>query len=169
VRAIMHFATRPSLVLPIVLSVACAATATFHSKNGQTYAPLTERAVRCDEGEARTVVAAGGEVIGTITAKALSVRGDDDDVADKAAAVAAQSGGTHVVLTDKGVEYFTVTNPGVETKDCKKDGQDVDCQTTYTPATETTYEKPTASFLVFRVPLAGWDKLPETLRPAKAR
>jgi hypothetical protein len=156
-------------VVSLAIVTACAATATFHSKNGRTYDRITERAVRCDENEAKTVVAAGGEAIGTIDARALSVRAGDDDVADKAAVVAAKSGGTHIVLTDKGVEYFTVTNPGVEQRHCVKDGHDVDCETTYTPATETTYAKPTASFLVLRIPLAGWEKLPDALRPSASR
>ena len=165
----MHPAQRTAAAFSLALVMACAATATFHSKNGRAYDRLTDRAVRCNENEAKTVVAAGGEAIGTIDARALSVRADDDDVADKAAEEAAKSGGTHIVLTDKGVEYFTVTNPAVEQRHCTKEGRDVDCETTETPATETTYAKPTASFLVFRVPLTGWEKLPDSLRPSRPR
>lgn len=152
-----------------VALAACAASAQFHSKTGRTYATLTERAVRVDEAEAKAVVAAGGEVIGTISARALSVRADDEDLADKAAEVAGDSGGTHVVLTEKGVEYFTAQTPGRSDAQCAGTDTTVDCTSTYTAPGSTTYEKPTAKFIVFRVPGQNWAQLPQSLRPLAAR
>jgi hypothetical protein len=50
----------------------------------------------------------------------------------------------------------------------KREGE-VECQTTYTPETTSTYEKPTAKFVVFRVPPPSWARLPESLRPVAPR
>lgn len=143
----------------------CSASAQFHSKTGRAYRPVTAQAVQCDEPEARLVASAGADVIGTISAKGLHVRASDEDLVEKAAAVAAAKGGTHVVLTDKGVEQFTVHSPAQKTKQCVRDDNEVQCQTTYTPASERTYSKPTASFVVLRLRPEDWPRLPSALRP----
>jgi len=172
---------KPTLPLPrlativalalVALSVplsGCVASAKFYSKTGAEYVPLTHRAVRCDEGEVDAVLAAGGLPIGTISARSLAVIATSDDVVEKALRNAARSGGTHAVLTERGMESFTVTNPGRVEKRCVRDGDVVDCQRTFTPPTQTTYEKPTAKLVVFRVPPERWAALPPTLRPVPA-
>jgi hypothetical protein len=153
----------------LAAAVGCAASATFHSKTGREFPRVTRQAVRCDEDEAKRVAATGGEVIGTIDARAITVQATDEDLADKAATVAGDNGGTHVVLTDKGIEYFTVYNAAQEHTQCAEAQGTVDCQTTYTPASTSTYEKPTAKFVVFRVPPARWGELPDSLRPGPVR
>lgn len=143
----------------------CAASAHFYSKTGRSFEAVTKRAVRCEENEVAAVTAAGGEPIGTISAAALSVQATDEDVAEKAYKTAAKNGGTHVLLTEKGIDYFTVTTPGQKEKNCTDNGETVDCKTTYTEPTTSVYEKPTAKFVVFRVPAENWAKLPPQLRP----
>lgn len=146
-------------------SAGCTATASFHSKNGAKYPPVAYRAVICDEQEAQLVVAAGGQAIGTIAGKGLA-NASEEDVADKAAAVAAKSGGTHIVLTDRGEETFTSYNPATHERQCVwRDGVQ-DCTSTWSPPTVTTRSEPTARFVVLRVPVEKWGSLPENLRPA---
>jgi hypothetical protein len=154
-----------SFLLAALLS-ACAATAHFHSRTGADYAPVAIRAIACSEDEARAVTAAGGIPIGTVDAKALAVNATEGDLTDKAAKVAADRGGTHVVLTARGIESFTYAQPGQSETVCQRVEGGRDCQTTYTPPSETTVEKPTAAFVVFRVPPEKWTALPESLRPA---
>ena len=146
----------------------CAASAKFYSKTGAEYDALVHRAVRCDEGEVNAVLAAGGMPIGTIATRSLTVLATSDDLFEKALRTAARNGGTHVVLTERGIESFTVTNPGRVEKRCVNDGYAIDCQRTYTPPTQTTYEKPTAKFIVLRVSPERWGALPPSLRPAAA-
>jgi hypothetical protein len=155
-------------LLAALSTMACMATAQFHSKTGRAFPPLTHQAVRCDEGEVTTVTAAGGEPIGTISGQGTSWQSTQDDIADKVAVVAAKSGGTHVLLTERGLDSFQVVNPGQESTECARDRALVQCQTTYVPPTTSTYVKPTAQFVVFRVPRENWEKLPLGLRPALA-
>lgn len=155
-----------AISLALVVS-GCAATATFHSKTGASYAQLVPRAVRCDDGEARAALAAGGVVIGTVTAKALSVRATPDDVADKASLVAAEHGGTHFVITERGIDTMTVTHPATTDTQCVETDDASSCQTTSTGPTESTYEKPTASVVVIRVEPPAWTALPAQIRPAR--
>jgi hypothetical protein len=157
----------PALILSVVLW-GCAASAHFYSKNGQAYPPLTQQAVRCEENEIRAVIAAGGFPIGVVDARGLRIDATDNDLAYTAAKVAAKNGGTHVLLTEKGIETFTVTTPGQVQKQCQAGDGTVDCETTFTPPTTSTYEKPTAKFVVFVVPRQGWARLPPTLQPAAA-
>jgi hypothetical protein len=167
----MHAPPLPALLSIAVLTLAgwlvpgCAASAQFHSKTGKEFTPIVAQAVRCDEAEVGTVIAAGGILIGTIDARALAVRATDDDVADKAAKVAAENGGTHLVLTERDVESFTYTQPGHEDTECREVNGARDCRTTVTAPTQTTVDKPTAKFVVLRVPRQNWPQLPTTLRP----
>jgi hypothetical protein len=155
----------PALALAITALSACAATATFHSRTGAEYAPVAIRAIACSEDEARSVAAAGGIPIGTVDAKALAVNATENDLTDKAAKVAADRGGTHVVLTARGIEWFTVLHPETTDTVCQHTQNGRECETTYTPASESTVEKPTAAYVVFRVPPEKWAALPELLRP----
>lgn len=162
--AMTSFRALPVATLLVATLSGCAG-ARFHSKTGRAFEPVTRTAVRCDEGEARLVAAAGGEVIGTIAGHAISVNQDHEDIADKAQIVAAKKGGTHVVLTEKGVDFFTYTTPAQSTTDCVAYPRAVECQTVSTPATTTTQSRAKATFVVLRLSPEKWAALPETLRP----
>ncbi len=161
--ALVRLATFATLLLALA---SCAATATFHSRTGAEYPAVALRAIACTEDEARAVATAGGVPIGTIDAKALAVTATQNDLTDKAAKVAAERGGTHLVLTARGIESFTYTQPGQADTVCQHVEGGKDCQTTYTPPTETTVEKPTAEYVVLRIAPEKWSALPESLRPA---
>ncbi len=143
----------------------CSTSVRFHSKTGRTYEELTRTAVHCEENEAQIVSAAGAEVIGSISGKGLTTNADHGDILDKAQIVAARRGGTHVVLTEKGEDFFTVTKPAEVTTDCVRVPGAVECQTVATPATSTTYAKAKASFIVLRLAPERWGTLPPQLRP----
>lgn len=154
-----------AVAVSLVALTGCSASARFHSKNGRNYGPLTTTAVRCEENEAQLVSQAGGEVIGTISGKGLNVTSDQNDILEKAQVVAAKKGGTHIVLTEKGEQLFTVINPAQTKTDCVRTPGAIECQTVTTPVTTTTYSHPTASFVVLRLAPQRWASLPSPLRP----
>lgn len=151
--------------LVVLAFVTGCVSATFHSKTGQVYPRLAQRAVVVDANEARAVLAAGGWVIGSISSDGTTNK-NTADLADKAAQVAAESGGTHVVLTDEGSIVTTTTQPATSTQQCSGDGDAYQCTTTATPATTTTSSRPTAEFAVIRIAPEQWGRLPPNLRPA---
>jgi hypothetical protein len=158
--------------LPSLFAVAlaaCAAGAQFHSRTGADYPRVAVQALPCQEAQIELLTKAGGVPIGTIDAKAWRVDATDDDLDEKAAKEAADHGGTHIVLTTRGLDTMTYTQPGQTTTDCTHDGHEGECQTTTTDPTTSTVTKPTARYVVFRVPADGWAKLPELLRPAAQR
>src|SRR6185436_11511360 len=108
------------------------------SKTGAKYDQLASHAVHCDEQEAQVVAEAGGQVIGTVTGRALTSTATHDDVSDQAQLVAARSGGTHLVLTEKGTDVFTTVRAGQRTTDCVQYPDAIECKTVSTPATVTT-------------------------------
>ncbi len=157
------------LALPLALFLAgsgCATSARFYSKTGRKFTPVVEQAVVCNEQEADVVARGGGEPIGSIAARGLASGVTEEDVVEKAARVAAASGGTHVVLTERGVETFEFVHPETHERECTRSEDRVDCRTIERPATVTTVEHPTAKFVVLRVPPERWGALPEALRPA---
>jgi hypothetical protein len=151
----------------LCVSLACAAgcvSATFHSKTGQSYASLTSRAVAvADAGEARQVERIG-TVIGTISTDG-TVDKRTADLADKAAEVAANNGGTHVILSQEGTIDYTTYTPEHTTERCRDYDDGYKCRVSYHPASEDTTSRPTADFIVVRVPPERWAELPDTLRP----
>ncbi len=84
-----------------LLVSACVSRAQFES-NGRAYAPVVARAIRCDRESAATLLAAGGEAIGTVDASGASTDTPVDDVLNEAAEVAAKNGATHFVFTGGG-------------------------------------------------------------------
>ena len=152
------------IVMVAALLAGCV-SATFHSKTGRTYPALTARAVIVDPNEVRGVLAAGGEVIGTISTDGTTNK-SHVDLADKAAKLAAERGGTHVVMTDTGTIDTTTTHPATTTEQCSGDGDDYQCTTVATPETTSTMSRPTAEFQVIRVAPEAWNRLPPALRPA---
>lgn len=143
----------------------CAASVHFYSKTGQEFPELTSHAVIIENNEVDAVRSAGGFPIGTESGEGLSVNSTQEDVSAKAALVAGRKGGTHILRTEQGIQELTVTNPGQAQKTCTGGDDRIDCTTTYTPPTSSTYDKPTAKFVVFRVAPENWGKLPQTLRP----
>jgi len=153
------------VALPLLVG-GCAASAHFYSKTGQEYGAIVKRAVICNESEAEAVARFGGEPIGSISAAGLSINATDDDLAEKAAAVAATRGGTHIVLTERGEDTFSTYHPATREKQCVWSNGIQDCTTTVQSERVTTRSQPTAKFVVLRVPFDRWALLPQSLRPA---
>jgi hypothetical protein len=141
------------------LALAGCASATFHSATGTTLPPIADRALLADAS-----IAQHGQQIGTVNAAGNAAAGDSD-LDDKAALVAAASGGTHLVPGDKGVVTSTYTTPASESTTCTDNTDSSTCTTTYTPESESTVSTPYASYSVFRVDSAQWNDLAEPLRP----
>lgn len=166
---ILAKATRLAAALCFFTSAGCAASAQFYSKTGQTFPEIAERAVICDESEADILARAGAQVIGTIAAQANVVTATDDDLTQKAAVTAARSGGTHVVLTSRGVATFDQYHPETRDRRCTTSEYTTDCRTVVNPASVTTTEVPTAKYVVFRAGPELWASLPPNLRPMVKR
>lgn len=137
------------------------ASTEFHPKSAVHPGPVTERAVRFYEDDIDTLGDIGGEVIGTIGARGNAFA-DQGTLADKAAAEAAENGGTHFVLTKRGAETFFIEHAGTASAQCDRYGN---CNGTYTEPTRTYFQKPTASYVVVRVAPRRWNELPKALRP----
>jgi hypothetical protein len=159
-----------ALVVALALCTGCI-KATFYSKTGRTYPTIASRAVLVSADEVALLQAAGGYEIGHVDA---GVREDlarnrsysVDDLTDKAAQVASDSGGTHLVVTGTGTNTITYARPESVTRSCTRDDDSSTCETTYQPAAEWTEEHPTADYTVLRVPRERWQMLPEGLRPS---
>jgi hypothetical protein len=156
-------------LLSLFASTGCAATAQFHSKTGREYAPVARQAVVCSEQDVAAVVTAGGVVIGSVSGHGVAFSATHDDVTDKAARIAAESGGTHVLLTEKGEDTYVQYHAGQRTMTCRDSPNGKECKETYSPPSRSTYTEPTERFVVFRVPPEGWAMLSEGLRPEMAR
>ena len=173
--ALRRTVIRPAVLVPLLLllalisSTGCAATAQFHSKTGREFAPVARQAVVCTEQDVAAVVKAGGVVIGSVSAQAFALTATADDVTDKAARIAADSGGTHVLLTEKGVETYVHYRAAEKTTTCEATAHESKCKETYSPPSESTYTKPTERFVVFRVAPERWAMLADGLRPEVAR
>ena len=154
----------------LCVSLVCAAgcvSATFHSKTGQNYPSLTPRAVvvaRATAVEASRQVESIGTIIGTISTDG-TVDKETADLADKAADLAAKNGGTHVILSQEGTIDYTTYTPEHTTERCHDYDDGYKCRVSYHPASENTTSRPTADFVVVRVPPERWAQLPDTLRP----
>lgn len=163
--AMAHRGLLVSFLVFFLLSLTgCGGGVRFRSKTGRKHDRVAEAAVRCEEPEAQLVIQAGGEVIGTITSKSRGMA-THEDLAETAQKVAAKSGGTHILLTEKGVDAFTTTHVGQTRTECVHVPGAVDCQTVSTPTTTSTHELAKASFVVFRLSPLKWNELPAALRP----
>jgi hypothetical protein len=138
----------------------------FYSKNGRSYAPIAARAVIVDGDEEQAVLAAGGEIIGTISARAIMTTMNASDVASWAASLAARDGGTHLAVVEQGVVTTTYTNPATETRSCTRGDGTRSCETTSMPETTSSSDVPYAQFEVIRLPAERWAALPDGLRPS---
>jgi hypothetical protein len=160
-------AIKALLVVVAVSSTACI-NATFYSKTGRSQPPIAERAVILSSEEVQLVQIAGGYEIGHVNAE-VRARGMSygvDDLTEKAARVASDRGGTHLLVHGTGTSTMTYSRPETLTRSCRRDDDSSTCETTYRPAAEWTEEHPTANYLVFRVPREHWHRLPEGLRPS---
>ncbi|HEY4183142.1 MAG TPA: hypothetical protein VGM90_40240 [Kofleriaceae bacterium] len=156
--------TKWMLVVAVAMA-GCAVQATYHSKNGRAYAQITPRAVILDDAEAKIVMASGGQVIGTIEGRGLTVTSSVADVNDRAAQVAAEEGGTHVIVAHAEMVEYAWENPGVYDRRCRRTDDGRECTSTFVPASTTTYEKPSGDYIVVRVPPQQWGMLPPELQP----
>ncbi|HEY1557551.1 MAG TPA: hypothetical protein VGF94_22115 [Kofleriaceae bacterium] len=159
-----------ALLLSTLLVAGCV-SAQFNSTTGKSYAPLTSHAVILSADEAQQI-APQGQVIGTISAASLVRDGvwgtaDNEDLAAKAAKIAAQHGGTHIVATSFDSTIATWTTPATVTRQCSHDDGDYSCEKTYTPESTGSATFPTAEFTVYRVAAAAWAALPPELRPGR--
>ncbi len=150
-------------VLVLWLAAGCA-SAEFHPRTAQHFGAVTPGAIRIYEDDVAALQRAGGRVIGSISARGNSFA-NYEMLAEKAAEEAAEQGGTHFILTDRGVDYLYSTNPGHAQTNCTAQYNTAECNTTYTPPTTTAYAKPTSSFVVVRVAPESWGDLPGHLRP----
>ena len=125
---------------------------------------VTECAVEFHEDDLSTLVAVGGSVLGTVSAQGNGY--SNGGMLDASAArEAAQGGGTHIILSTRGEEYFSVTFAGSSHTNCTAYGDNVNCNSTYTPPQTQTYAKPNAEYVVVRVPPENWTELPAALQP----
>lgn len=156
-----------SLLAILLPGTGCIASAEFTPRSAQRNPPTTERPIRVYEDDLGPLANAGGRVIGSISAKGNSFA-SYETLTDRAATETAENGGTHFILTDKGMDYLFVTTEGQSDTKCTGSGDQVRCKSRYTPPETTAYEKPTAGFIAIRVPPENWSQLPPALRPALA-
>ena len=60
-----------------------------------------------------------------------------------------------------------IRHPATVDQHCVRTEDGRECQTTYTPETTTTIEKPAAQFIVLRLAREAWAQLPVGLQPAR--
>jgi hypothetical protein len=162
---------RPKRVVSIVsllvaMAVAgCTIQAKFYSKTGRTYPQVAHRAVICDVEEGKKIVASGGQIIGTIDAQSMTVDNSVQNVNIKAAEVAAEAGGTHVVIARAERDEYERHNPATETRECVRTENGRACQTTYEDASTTTFSKAAGEYVVVRLEPQQWGYLPPELQP----
>ncbi|HEY4057495.1 MAG TPA: hypothetical protein VGM39_12845 [Kofleriaceae bacterium] len=152
-------------LVAMVAVTGCVATATYHSKNGHVYPQITPRAVILDDQEAKVVMAAGAQVIGSIEGRGLTVDSSVADVNDKAAQVAAEEGGTHVIVARAEMDTYEQQHPAVYDRECQRTEAGRECTSTFQPASTSTFEKPSGDYIVLRVPPQQWRMLPPELQP----
>lgn len=158
---------RLAVVCALLVALLAACAQVSYTPNSVTSPKdrLTQRAVVCYEGDLATLERAGGQVHGRMR---LDGNGYSTFTAleGQAQHEAAEKGGTHVLMVDREVEVSEVQmTPDTATTRRTSPGN---YQTTYTPGVRGTVRKPSASFLVVRVPPARWGELPGPLRPVAA-
>ena len=146
-------------------------SAQFNSTTGKSYAPLTSRAVVLSPQEAQQV-ASQAQVIGTVSVESRIRDGvpstpNTEDLAAKAAQIAAEHGGTHIVATNFDSTVTTWLNPATVTRTCSHDEGTRTCEKTYEPMTVGSASFPAAEFTVYRVAAEAWSALPPSLRPGR--
>ena len=119
------------------------------------------RATRFYDGDAESILAAGGVKIGEIQG-----RGDLHDLSNEAALLAAEKGGTHYILTDKQVRngFIPITPASVH---CVHRNGSSDCD--FQEAAGITTEETEARFIVVRVEPSRWWELSSALLPRTRR
>jgi hypothetical protein len=152
-------------LLPILVLAGGCVSATFHSQTGATPPAVTGRAIVAPDPDAL-----GGQAqhLGTVDLSAPAAAGDgQDDLLDKASHVAADHGGTHLVVRAAGSTPVTVTTPASSSESCTQDADgNGSCTTTYTPESTNAYDVPYATYDVYRVEPVAWPSLPADERPA---
>lgn len=150
------------VALAVSLSCLSCAYAEFHPRSVVPRAQVTAQAMRIYEDDVQALRVAGAEVVGTVDASGSGSVVGQGQLAEKAADVAAENGGTHFLLTDRGVSHYFVTSSGSAETACSGGT----CSTSFTMPTTRDYPRQTAVYVVFRVNPDAWDKLPYVLRPS---
>lgn len=140
----------------------------WHPESARELGQLVPHAGRVYAGDLQALRDAGAHKVGSIEATGTGTIVDYDQIADKAGDEGAERGGTHVYLATTDVRWNTVVNAGHANTTCERDGQQVNCATSYTPPTESHYAKPHAWIIVIRVEREHWDELPRHLQPRPA-
>lgn len=147
---------------------ACASVGTSYTPNQLAYehgaAPLTDRAVRIYEGDLRALNMRPD--VETVILGAMSGGGNafsgQGDVREQVERDAAKWGATHIVLGR--AETVTSEMPSTAHTNCESYGTQTDCTTVEQPGV--TFYKPFATYLMVRVPVEQWAKLPPAMRPS---
>lgn len=116
-------------------------------------------------GDAKLVDGANGTFLGR-----LDLHGDgawkERHFEQRAAAVAAEHGGTHVILVSEDTRTVeTGTTGGGVVSNCAAGAYSATCFATRLPSQVTTETRKTRTFAVFAVPFEQWPGLPAPLRP----
>jgi hypothetical protein len=150
--------------LPALLLVTACTAETFHARGGQTLPPVADRALLVAPDEAKAI-AGHATLIGTIDSAGGATQGQVD-LADRAAVLAANRGGTHLEVAQSGEAESTYTTPASSTTTCTDDTDNSTCTTTDTPEETNTVVTPYATYNVYRVDPGAWAALPGDLQPA---
>lgn len=158
-----------ALSAPLALAAAgChrATRAEFQPRSAQREEAVAVAAVQVYEDDVAALQAVGAKVLGAIDAASMSPYSGVGALAKRATQVAAESGGTHVLLTEKGLDEHFAQTPGTVHTRFNEDGS----RTTTVNAPQTLRTTtPKARFLVLRVAPDRWSELPAALRPAPRR
>lgn len=155
---------RAALLIGLLAAVGCAPQtwARFEPYASTSRAPaILVVAQRAYQGDAPSLFAAGGDVLGTVYVRGNGYA-DTDAIMAAAAAAAAQVGGTHYIVSARGAETedVAITQPTATTTISESTAY-----TTYHPATTIPITRYSVAVIVVRVPESGWIGLPPSLRP----
>src|SRR5262249_37693979 len=120
------------------------------------------------EDDVPVLMKAGGRVIGEVGAHGGALAGQDS-LDSKAAAVAAESGGTHFIVRRRSTSYVQTTSAGHANTTCSDGFGGGQCNKTYPPPVTRESPRQHAHFVVIRLAPAAWAALPEGLRPKPAK
>lgn len=125
-----------------------------HAANVKGLPPITKRAVRFAESNARLLVGLHGYVVGRLTLEGNETA-HEDDVEDEAAVRGAELGATHYIVVSESNEA-ELESAGMV---WGPNGQMI--------PTSKIVNHVNAVYMLVRVPQEQWDELPDSLRPVR--
>jgi hypothetical protein len=161
---------RAVVVAGLLLLAACASASVSYRPRSAVPSPqVTDKALMAYEDDVKTLVEAGGTVLGELRGGGNGYA-DNEDVQQKACEEAARRGGTHVLIVTEGYVQRVTTLPGSANIDTtvNRQGTQATTNVTYRPPQDFVIDLPVGSYLVVRVPQEQWESLPEGLKPASA-